>query len=185
MVDPTQGEKDLDGRPQTAKHLAARAIVALRAEFRVERIALNHAGTLVSGVTCNWEQAREAYADDNKLIQHGFAFVYVGTIIDQRATGVISEELGKEVDADMVNALEVRETAVRWGVVATIKDTGPFARAGYKLALRLIRFDESLIDKLAMELLEKKTVDEPWILAWFKDNAVPVSLDEMERSIAF
>ena len=42
-----------------ANHLAAHAIVALRAEFRVEQIELQTAGGQRSGVTCDWKEARD------------------------------------------------------------------------------------------------------------------------------
>ena len=85
----------------------------------------------------------------------------------------------------MMSVQEAREAAVEWGLVPSVMDTNPFAHLGYKLASRIIRADASLIDQLAAELHEKKVIDEKDLLAWFKDNASPRSLEEMEQSITF
>jgi hypothetical protein len=44
---------------QAARHLAARAIVALRANFRVERIVVVDAGEQASGTTCDWNKPED------------------------------------------------------------------------------------------------------------------------------
>jgi hypothetical protein len=142
-------------RIQTAKHLAARAVVAMRSQFRVERVAMDEANQVTSGIICDWMQARDLYDDDEKLIRRGFAFVSVGGIVDQKATGPLSDAVQKELKAEMSGAQEAREAAVEWGLVASVMDTNPFAHSGYKLASRLIRADEALIDGLADLLLEQ------------------------------
>lgn len=172
-------------RMQTARHLAARAVVALRARFCVERIGLDGLDTGPSGITCDWRQAREGYGDDEKLVTRGFAFAYVGSIIDQKVTEPLSDSVQKELSADMSVVLEAGETAVQWGLVSNVRDTHPFAHGGYKLASRLIKADETVIDCLATYLLERDTVDEQQLLTWFESNSKPLSLEEMEQSITF
>jgi hypothetical protein len=44
---------------QAARHLAARAIVALRANFPVERIVVVDAGERASGTTCDWNKPED------------------------------------------------------------------------------------------------------------------------------
>jgi hypothetical protein len=95
---------DIDQDKRMARHLAARAIVALRANFRVERIAVVDAEERASGITCDWTQAREPYRDDVKLINRGFAFVYVGTIVDQKQTEALSDSISKQLNSDMRSA---------------------------------------------------------------------------------
>jgi hypothetical protein len=170
---------------QMARHLAARAIVALRARFRVERIAVIDADERASGITCNWKQAREPYGDDTKLVKRGFAFVYVGTIVDQRLSEPLSGPIIKELNSDMSSAQEAREAAVQWGLVPSLMDTNPFAHVGYKLASRLIRADEVIIDHLAEQLLAQKVIEEEQLLAWFERHATPLSLEEIEQSITY
>jgi hypothetical protein len=182
---PFANDNKTTGPMQTAKHLAARAIVALRVGFRVEQIALGESEGLASGIKCDWKCAKGSCEDDATLICRGFAFVYVGSLIDQKTAQAISEDIRKELNADMVSVQEAREAAVEWGIVPSVMDTNPFAHLGYKLASRIIRADAALIDKLAAELLEKKVIAEKDLLVWFKDNASPCSLEEMEQSITF
>ena len=176
---------DIDQDRQMARHLAARAIVALRANFRVERIAVVDAEERASGITCDWTQAREPYRDDVKLINRGFAFVYVGTIVDQKQTEALSDSISKQLNSDMRSAQEAREAAVQWGLVPNLRDTNPFAHVGYKLASRLIRADGAAIDHLADYLLAERILDEQQLLAWFERHATPLSLDELEQSITY
>jgi hypothetical protein len=112
---------DIDQNKQLARHLAARAIVALRANFRVERIVVVDAGEQASGTTCDWTQARGPYRDDMKLIRRGFAFVYVGKIVDQTPTEPLSESISKQLNSDMTSAQEAREAAVQRGLVRSLK----------------------------------------------------------------
>jgi hypothetical protein len=174
-----------EANKQIARHLAARATVALRARFRVERVAVADAKEQPSGITCNWKQARDQYGDDTKLVKRGFAFVYVGTILDQRLNGPLSDPIIKELNSDMSSAQEVREAAVQWGLVPSLMDTNPFAHVGYKLASRLIRADELVINRLAEYLLEQQIVQEKQLLEWFERHATPLSLEEIEQSITY
>ena len=176
---------DIDRNKEIARHLSARAIVALRANFRVERIAVVDADEQASGITCDWRQAREPYRDDAKLIRRGFAFVYVGTIVDRKITEPLPESILKQLNSDMASAQDAREAAVEWGLVPSIKDTNPFAHVGYKLASRLIRADAHAIDHLADYLLAERTLDEQQLLAWFERYATPLSLEELEQSITY
>ena len=50
---------DIDQDRQMARHLAARAIVALRANFPVERIVVVDAGERASGTTCDWNKPED------------------------------------------------------------------------------------------------------------------------------
>ena len=120
-----------------------------------------------------------------KLIQRGFAFVYVGTIVDQKQTEPLSESISKQLNSDMTSAQEAREAAVQWGLVPSLRDTNPFAHVGYKLASRFIRVDGVAIDHLADYLLAERTLDEQQLLAWFERHATPLSLEELEQSITY
>ena len=78
---------------QNAKHLAARAVMAYRADFPVEVLSVSNDSQ--SGIICDWKRLRASYGNDDKLIRRAFAFVYIGTIIDRGATEPISESLQK------------------------------------------------------------------------------------------
>jgi hypothetical protein len=185
MNDIKAPSSQIEANKQIARHLAARAVVALRAKFRVERLALADLDERSSGITCNWKQAREPYGDDTKLVKRGFAFVYVGTIVDQRSNEPLSDPVVKELNSDMSSAQEAREAAVQWGLVPSLMDTNPFAHVGYKLASRLIRADEDVINRLAEYLLEQRIVEEQQLSDWFERHATPLSLEEMEQSITY
>jgi hypothetical protein len=172
-------------RTQTAKHLAARAVIALRSHFHVERVALDDASGITGGITCDWTKAREQYDDDEKLIVRGFAFIYAGSIVDQKTTEPLSDAIQKELKVEMSSVQEVREAAVQWGLVASVMDTNPFAHRGYKLASRFIRADEALVDGLATLLLERDALDGAQLLSWFGHHETPLSLEELEQSITF
>ena len=169
-------------RSHKARHLAAHAIVALRAGFRVEQIELNTPPTAQSGVTCDWKQSRAEYNDDEKLIHRSFALVFIGGIIDQEKLQTLPDELQQEIKADMAASEDCRETAVAWNLAESIQETNPFARIGYKLASRLLKRDRALIDDLAAYLAEKESLDEASLQTWFQKNASPYSLDELETT---
>ncbi|WP_158748727.1 hypothetical protein [Acidobacterium sp. S8] len=182
MTSPPNVVKESEQRSRTARHLAAHAIVALRAGFRVERIALDAISNAHGGVVCDWKQAREAYRDDEKLIHRSFALVYVGGLIDQEHLENITDDLRAEMKADMAASEDSRETAVAWNLVASVQETNAFARIGYKLASRLIKKDGPLIEKLSVLLAEWGSVDEASLMEWFQQNASPYSLDELEKT---
>jgi len=165
-----------------ARHLAAHAIFALRAGFRVEQVTLDAISNAQSGVICDWKQAREAYADDAKLMHRGFAFTYIGGLINQENLQNPPDELRAEMRADMAASEDCRETVVAWNLVESVQETNAFARIGYKLASRLITRDKSLIENLAATLAEKRSLDETSLLKWFQENASPYSFDELEKT---
>ena len=169
---------------QAATHLAARAVIALRCGFRVKQVTLQR-GAHSSGITCDWKEARTSYGDDEKLIHRGFAFVYMGAIIDQKSDAPPSDGLREELDCDMCSVQEAREAAVEWRLVPSVMETNPFAHIGYKLASRLLRHDEELIRQLAAELLGKRTMNEAELSAWFSAHAEPLSLETLEQSSTF
>jgi hypothetical protein len=72
--------------------------------------------------------------------------------MDQTITDPISDELRKELVSGMSSAFDVRQTAVDWGLVRAVTDTNSFAHTRYKLASRLLRTDQPLIESLAREL---------------------------------
>jgi hypothetical protein len=170
---------------QTARHLAARAIMALRSGFCVQRLSLNKSDSLASGIVCDWKNERASYTDDVKLIRRGFAFVYIGTIIDQKTAEALSGTLQAELTAYMSSALEAREAAVEWQLVSSVNDTNPFAHVGYKLASRMIRSDGELIEQLAVELVERQALTQSELDAWYETHAQPLSLEELEQSVTF
>jgi len=173
--------EELEHGTRNVKHLAAHAVLAFRAGFRVERVSLK-ATSNQSGITCNWKEARGCYRDDAKLINRSFALAYIGEIVDQDNVENLSDELREEIKADMVASEDSRETAVAWNLVESVRDINPFAHIGYKLASRLIRKDKLLIEKLAAHLLKKQALDEKSLLIWLQENASPYSLDELEKA---
>lgn len=169
-------------RFHTARHLAAHAVFALRAGFRVERLALDTTSHPHGCIACDWKQARAAYGNDTKLINRSFAFVYIGGIIDQEHPCDLCDEIEVEIKADMEASDDSRETAVEWSLVDSVQDTNSFAHIGYKLASRLIRKDKPLIDDLALLLTQTESLDEAALLNWFKAKAPHYSLDELETT---
>jgi hypothetical protein len=43
---------------QTARHLAARAVMALRSGFSVQNLSLDNSEAVPSGIVCNWKCER-------------------------------------------------------------------------------------------------------------------------------
>ena len=115
-----------------------------------------------------------------KLLSRAFAFVYIGSIVDQATSDPISDELRRELVSDVSSALEARQTAVDWGVAEALKDTDPYAHTGYKLASRLLRTDQPLIESLARELTSQGTIEGDALKKWLDGNASPLNLDELE-----
>jgi hypothetical protein len=54
-----------------------------------------------SGIVCDWKGQRDSFQNDAKLLGRAFAFVYVGSIVDQAISDPISDELRKDVVSDM------------------------------------------------------------------------------------
>ena len=170
---------------QNARHLAARAVMAYRAGFPVEIISIPGESGSESGIVSDWKKLRDSYGGDEKLLRRGFAFIYIGTIIDQNATEPISNSLRKELVSDMSSALYARETAVQWGLAHSMTETNPFAHTGYKLASRLLRADQTFIDALAAELCVTPTLRGEQLKTWCDSHANPLVLEELERTTTF
>jgi len=170
---------------QSAKHLAARAVMAYRAELPVALLSVTSTGDHPSGIVCDWKGQRDSFHNDAKLLGRVFAFVYIGSIVDQAISDPISDELRKELVSDMSSALDARQTAVDWGVAKTVADTNPFAHAGYKLASRLLRMDQPLIESLARELTSQGTIESDALRKWLDANASALNFDELETSTTY
>jgi hypothetical protein len=176
--------ENIASQQQTANHLAARAVMAYRAGFPVALLSVSH-NEHPSGIVCDWKGQRDSFHDDGKLLRRAFAFVYVGSIVDQTISEPISDDLRKEVVSDMSSALDARQTAVDWGVAKAVTDTDPFAHAGYKLASRLLRTDQPLIESLARELTFQVTIEGDALRMWLDANARPLNFDELETSTTY
>ena len=172
-------------REQSAKHLAARAVMAYRAGFPVALLSVTGSNEHPSGIVCDWKGQRDSFHNDEKLLGRAFAFVYVGSIVDQAISDPISDELRRELVSDVSSALEARQTAVDWGVAKAVTDTNPFAHTGYKLASRLLPMDQPLIQSLARELTSKGTIEGDAFRKWLDANASPLNFDELETSTTY
>jgi hypothetical protein len=170
---------------QSAKHLAARAVMAYRAGFPVALLSVTNGSERPSGIVCDWKGQRDSFHNDAKLLGRAFAFVYVGSIVDQAISDPISDELRKELVSDMSSALDARQTAVDWGVAKAVTDTNPFAHTGYKLASRLLRTDQPLIESLARELRSQGTIEGDALRKWLDANAGPLNFDELETNTTY
>ena len=169
-----------ESQHQSAQHLAARAVMAYRAGFPVALLSVTSSGERPSGIVCDWKGQRDSFHNDEKLLGRAFAFVYIGSIMDQAISDPISDELRKELVSDMSSALDARQTAVDWGVAKAVKDTNPFAHTGYKLASRLLRMDQPLVESLARALTSQGTIEGDALKKWLDGNASPLNLDELE-----
>jgi hypothetical protein len=170
---------------QSAKHLAARAVMAYRSGFPVALLSVTASTEHPSGIVCDWKSQRDSFHNDAKLLRRAFAFVYIGSIVDQAISDPISDELRKELLSDMSSALDARQTAVDWGLAKAVTETDPFAHAGYKLASRLLRTDRLLIESLARELTSQSTIEGDPLRKWLDANASPLNLDELETSTTY
>ena len=97
---------------QSAKHLAARAVMAYRAGFPVALLSVTSSSERPSGIVCDWKGQRDSFHNDEKLLSRAFAFVYIGSIVDPAISDPISDELRRELVSDVLSALEARQTAV-------------------------------------------------------------------------
>ncbi|MGE5110662.1 MAG: hypothetical protein ACM3JB_07400 [Acidobacteriaceae bacterium] len=172
-------------KEQSAKHLAARAVMAYRAGFPVTLLSVTGSSERPGGILCDWKGQREWFHNDEKLLSRAFAFAYIGSIVDQVISDPISDELRRELVSDVESALEARQTAVDWGVAEALKDTNPYAHTGYKLASRLLRMDQRLIESLARELTSQGTIEGDALKKWLDRNASPLNFDELETSITY
>ncbi len=165
---------------QSAKHLAARAVMAYRAGFPVALLSVTSSTERPSGIVCDWKGQRDSLHNDEKLLSRAFTFVYIGSIVDQAISDPISDDLRRELVSDVSSALEARQTAVDWGVAEALKDTNPYAHTGYKLASRLLRTDQPLIESLARELTSQGTIQGDTLKKWLDGNAAPIDFDALE-----
>ena len=177
--------ENIASQQQGAKHLAARAVMAYRAGFPVALLSITSSSERPSGIVCDWKGQRDSFHNDAKLLGRAFAFVYVGSIVDQAISDPISDELRKELVSDMSSALDARQTAVDWGVAKAVTDTNPFAHTGYKLASRLLRTDQPLIVSLALELRSQSTIEGDALRKWLDANASPLNFDELETNTTY
>ena len=170
---------------QSARHLAARAVMAYRAGFPITLLSVSSSSELPSGIECDWKSLRDSFHNDEKLLRRAFAFIYIGSIVDQAISVPISDDLRKELVSDESSALEARQTAVDWGIAIAVADTNPFAHAGYKLASRLLRQDQPLIESLTRELRSQGTMEGQPLRKWLDANASPLNFDELETSTTY
>ena len=175
----------LTSQQQSAKHLAARAVLAYRAAFPVAQLSVARGSEHSSGIVCDWKSERESFHNDEKLLVRAFAFVYIGSIVDQAISDPISDELRKELVFDMSDALEARQTAVDWGLAKAVADTNPFAHSGFKLASRLLRMDQPLVESLARELTSQGTITGEALRKWLDTNASLLNFDELETRTTY
>ena len=177
--------ENIASQQQSAKHLAARAVMAYRAGLPVALLSVTGSSEHPSGIVCDWKGQRDSFHNDAKLLGRAFAFVYIGSIVDQAISDPISDELRKELVSDMSSALDARQTAVDWGVAEAVTDTNPFAHTGYKLASRLLRTDQPLIESLARELRSQSTIEGDALRKWLDANASPLNFDELETNTTY
>ncbi|WP_433964329.1 hypothetical protein [Tunturiibacter gelidiferens] len=159
--------------------------MAYRAGFPVALLSVTRSSECPSGIVCDWKSQRDSFRDDAKLLGRAFAFVYVGSIVDQAISDPISDELHKELISDMSSALDARQTAVDWGVAKAVTDSNPFAHTGYKLASRLLRTDQPLIESLARELTCQSTIEGDALRKRLDANARHLNFDELETSTTY
>src|SRR6516164_5846496 len=86
-----------ESQHQSAKHLAARAVMAYRAGFPVALLSVTSSSEHSSGIVGDWKSQRDLFQNDAKLLRRAFAFVYVGSIVDLAISDPISDDLRKEV----------------------------------------------------------------------------------------
>jgi len=159
--------------------------MAYRAGFPASLLSVTSSSEHPTGIVCDWKGQRDSLHNDAKLLVRAFAFVYIGSIVDQAISDPISDELRKELVSDIESALDARQTAVDWGVAKAVADTNPFAHAGYKLASRLLRTDQPLIESLARELTSQGTIEGAALRKWLDANASPVNFDELETNTTY
>jgi len=177
--------EQIGSHEQSAKHLAARAVMAYRAGLPVVLISVNGSSGHSSGIVCDWKGQRDSFHNDEKLLVRAFAFIYIGSIVDQAISDPISDELRKELAFEMSDALEARQTAVDWGLAKAVAETNPFAHSGFKLASRLFRMDQPLIDSLARELVSQGTIEGDALRSWLNANANTLNFDELETRTTY
>ena len=159
--------------------------MAYRAGFPVSLLSVTSSSEHPTGIVCDWKGQRDSLHNDAKLLGRAFAFVYAGSIMDQAISDPISDELRKELVSDISSVLDARQTAVDWGVAKAVADTNPFAHTGYKLASRLLRIDQPLIESLARELTSQGTIEGNALRKWLDANSSALNFDELEARTTY
>src|SRR6202012_6035948 len=72
--------ENIASQQQSAKHLAARAVMAYRAGFPIALLSVTCSSECPSGIVCDWKGQRDSFHNDVKLLGRAFAFVYIGSI---------------------------------------------------------------------------------------------------------
>ena len=117
--------ENMASQRQSAKHLAARAVMAYRSGFPVALLSVAASSEYPSGIVCDWKGQRDSFHNDAKLLRRAFAFVYIGSIVDQTISDPISDQLRSRAELLTELArrekLTIRELALR---VAPAKKEG-------------------------------------------------------------
>ena len=178
-------QANIASQQQSAYHLAARAVMAYRAGLPVALLSITGSGEHPGGILCDWKAQRDSFRNDAKLLARAFAVIYIGSIVDPAIRDPLSDDLRKELASDMSSALEARQTAVDWGLAKGVTDTNPFAHTGYKLASRLLRTDQPLIESLARELTSQDTMEVDALRQWLDAHASPLNFDALETGTTY
>ena len=174
--------ENIASQQQSAKHLAARAIIAYRPGFPVSLLSVTSSSEHSSGIVCDWKGQRDSLHNDVKLLARAFAFVYVGSIVDQAISEPISDELRKELVSDMSSALDARTTCGRLG--GSQSSDRHQSLCAYRVQVRLaaLRIDQPLIESLAREFTSQGTIEGDALRKCSDANASPLNFDELETS---
>ena len=104
-------------------------------------------------------------------------------MLKHRASDPILEELRKELVSDMSSALaRVRPRSIGASPEA-VADANPFAHTRYKLASRLLRTNQPLIECPARELTSRDRIDGHALRQ--RLDASPFNFDELETSLTY
>lgn len=166
----------------TAEHEAAHAVVGIKTGLRVTELSLYNVGELKGGTRCDWKSQRGT-GPDRDLLTKAFALAYAGSIIDMQLSGRSIGDVLNDLPTDYAAVLDVRSTAVEWGLVSDAHDTYELSQAGFALAIGLIEQNADLISDLAIELIDVKQIDEAHLNAWLSVNAAPHPVDDVSGQV--
>jgi len=65
--------------------------MAYRAGFPTALLSVTNSSEHPSGIVCDWKGLRDSFHNDEKLLSRAFAFIYVGSIVDQAISDPISD----------------------------------------------------------------------------------------------
>src|SRR4051795_11281352 len=105
-------------------------------------------------------------------------------MLKHSASDPIWGELRKSLVSDMSSALDATDCG-RLGHRRVVADINPLAHTGYKLASRLLRFDQPLIESFARKLVSQYTIDGDALTKWLDANASLLTFDELETSTTY